>query len=572
MAFVFAAGVAIWGQTPAPPQTPPTPQTGKNAPELSSQEVAVPPTFSTRVNLVMVPVVVRDKNGKAIGTLQKSDFQLLDKGKPQVIAKFSLEKGVKPPATITAEDGAPIPSADSGPDRFVVYMFDDLHISVGDLMQIRIAADRQIADVLAPNTRVAIYTTSGTGNQEFTSDLPLLRQAIARLRPRSQTALAQCPDLGYYQANLIVENEDQSALDAAIQDAAACAHLDLTQPGMVQLATQLAKAAANQIKVTVEQDTRVALISLRDTVRRMAAMPGQRMLVFISPGFLIPTSSRDEETDVFDRAVRANVMISTLDARGLWAMSPGGDASQVQNGSIMTQTARDLYGRTTMQLQADTLAELSWATGGSWIHNTNDLEGGFKRVSAPPEFYYILGFSPQNLKFDGSMHPLKIKVANSKGLDIQARHAYFAPRHQTDPVQQAKEEMREAMFSRDELVELPIQLHTQFFKSGDIQATLAVLARIDLKGVRFQKVDGRNCDTLTIISGLFDNNGNYVKGLEKRIEMKLKDETLQARLNSGITLRSDFDVPPGKYVVRLVVRDSAGQTMAARNAAVEIPY
>jgi hypothetical protein len=69
---------------------------------------------------------------------------------------------------------------------------------------------------------------------------------------------------------------------------------------------------------------------------------------------------------------------------------------------------------------------------------------------------------------------------------------------------------------------------------------------------------------------LFDRNGNYITGMTKNLEMKLKDETL-ARLPSGITVKTNFDVKPGTYVVRLVVRDSEGQAMAAQNGAVEIP-
>jgi uncharacterized protein (DUF2141 family) len=84
-------------------------------------------------------------------------------------------------------------------------------------------------------------------------------------------------------------------------------------------------------------------------------------------------------------------------------------------------------------------------------------------------------------------------------------------------------------------------------------------------------VDGRNRDTLTIVSGVFDRNGNLIHGTEKTVDMKLKDETLATRVASGIAVKSSFDLIPGKYVVRVVVRDSEGQMMAARNGVVDIP-
>jgi hypothetical protein len=116
-----------------------------------------------------------------------------------------------------------------------------------------------------------------------------------------------------------------------------------------------------------------------------------------------------------------------------------------------------------------------------------------------------------------------------------------------------------------------VELHTQFFKSSDVNAKLSVLARIDVRQLRFRKADGRNLDILTVASGLFDRNGNYVTGMEKTVDMHLRDETLAVKLNSGITVRSGFDVAPGSYFVRVVVRDAEGQKMAALNGAVEIP-
>jgi hypothetical protein len=138
-------------------------------------------------------------------------------------------------------------------------------------------------------------------------------------------------------------------------------------------------------------------------------------------------------------------------------------------------------------------------------------------------------------------------------------------------VEDAKREIQEAMFSRDELQDIPVELHMQFFKSSEAAAKIAVLARVNLRSLRFRKADGRNNDNLTILSGVFDRNGNYITGMEKVVEMRLLDPTLEKLLNSGITVRTNFDVAPGSYVIRLVVRDSEGQTMAARNGVVEIP-
>jgi hypothetical protein len=95
---------------------------------------------------------------------------------------------------------------------------------------------------------------------------------------------------------------------------------------------------------------------------------------------------------------------------------------------------------------------------------------------------------------------------------------------------------------------------------------------VDVKGIRFRKADGRNNVDLTVATAIFDENGNFVTGGEKIVEMKLLDKTVERMSRSGFTLKSSFDIKPGTYLVRMVVRDAEGSQMAARNGAVSIPY
>src|ERR1700733_3987586 len=143
-----------------------------------------PFTFSTGVNLVLAPVVVRDRQGHAIGTLKKEDFQLFDKGKLQEISKFSVEKAEAPPilpdtSIETDADGNPQskpagPAAQPMAGHFIMWLFDDIHLSFGDLAQTREAAKRVLRDSFAPGTRAAIYTTSNHTWLDFTDDVDKL--------------------------------------------------------------------------------------------------------------------------------------------------------------------------------------------------------------------------------------------------------------------------------------------------------------------------------------------------------------------------------------------------------------
>jgi hypothetical protein len=141
-----------------------------------------------------------------------------------------------------------------------------------------------------------------------------------------------------------------------------------------------------------------------------------------------------------------------------------------------------------------------------------------------------------------------------------------------DPQELAKAELQEAVFSQDEIKDMPLELQTQYFKSQDTGAHLSVISHIDVKGIHFRKAEGRNFDDLTVATVIFDENGNYVTGGEKVLEMRLLENTYQRLSRTGLTMKSSFDVKPGKYMVRQVIRDSEGAQMAARNGSVVIPY
>jgi hypothetical protein len=321
--------------------------------------------------------------------------------------------------------------------------------------------------------------------------------------------------------------------------------------------------------VAGSHETRLALSMLRDAIRRMASTPGQRIIVLSSPGFITP-EDHQETMDVMDRAIRANVTINTVDARGLYT-DPSLDASRVVYSS-QAMLVKSGYDRDEARAQSDVLAELSHGTGGTFFQNSNDLDEAFRRTAEAPEYYYLLGFSPQNLKLDGSFHPLKVSLAKTiTSVNSQARRGYYAPKHLSDAAETAREEIREALFSREELRELPVEMKTQFFKPNLETARLTLLVHFDLRGFKFRKAEGRNYDNVTIVTGLFDRNGNYVVGVQKTVEMRLLDATVVARAETGFTLRNTFDVKPGTYRIRLVVRDTEGQQISAQDSAIDIP-
>ena len=573
-------------------------QQTQTAAEVTQRDA--PFTFSTGVNLVLVPVVVRDRQGRAIGTLKKEDFQLFDKGKLQEISKFSIEKAEAPPtlpdtSIETDANGNPQakpagPAAQPIAGHFIMWLFDDMHLSFGDLAQTREAAKRVLKESFAPGTRAAIYTTSGHTSLDFTDDRDKLDATLDQIRPWPTIPPADppdCPDISFFQADAIINGNDQQALAAAEAEYLVCNPGQIPNlPGngsansagpaiQAQIAGPVRGYAQRALNVGF-QDTRNTLLILKGLVRRMSAMPGSRTIVLVSPGFYLLNDHRTDEMDVINNAIRNNVVISSLDARGLYSLTPGGKAESLgpNAGDALTMAAENIkmqYEHQAALANMDVLEEFAEDTGGAFFHDNNDFAAGLKLVATQPEYIYVLGFAPQNLKLDGSYHKLKIVLKNGAGLEMQARRGYFERNHLEDPAEQAKEELKEAFFSRDEIRELPVELNTQFFKTGDLKARLSILARIDAKHLHYRKTDGRNDDTLTVVGGVFDPDGKYVVGTQKIVDLKFRNETLDALPEGGITVKTNLDVASGSYIVRLVVRDSEGKVMSALNGSVVIP-
>jgi VWFA-related protein len=249
----------------------------QNPPEIAQHDEQA--AFKAKVNLVMVPVVVRNAQGNAVGNLAKENFLLFDKGKPQEIARFTVEKTAVPVTESTRKPPSALEGGDPvviTPERFVTFVFDDIHLATGDLVKVREAADQHI-DNMVPTDRLALYSISGEMSQDFTDDRAKLHAALARIRPAIMVRVGALNDF------------DQRVL--------------------------------------------IALGNLKAIVKRMTTVPGQRTVVLVSPGFnTLSSLYRDDIVSIIEQAIRSKVIISSLDARGLYTdprfnVAPGGGRS-----------------------------------------------------------------------------------------------------------------------------------------------------------------------------------------------------------------------------------------------------
>jgi len=246
---------------------------------------------------------------------------------------------------------------------------------------------------------------------------------------------------------------------------------------------------------------------MEDVLRRLAGMPGERVMILASPGFLATAAQYPELSAVIDRANQSNIVINALDARGLYPHEPMGDISNANYdpgvaGPVST------FEITAQAEQAGVLRDFAHGTGGVCCGASNDLAAGLNQLGAILGEPYVLGCYPPRQKMDGTFHALKVALAQRNRYTIQARNGYFLLRPLDDLGAEEHQEIVAAVFSRDEILDLPLQIQTQYFKSSPTEARLSVVSRIDLKGVHVHKSESWTLGSLTLVSAIFDDNGN----------------------------------------------------------------
>lgn len=556
--------------------------------EVTSRDEA--PTFQSSVNLVRVPVVVRDKAGHTVGGLLQNDFHLTDLGKPQEIAQFALEgSAVAKPAerqTITEIPGEPAAGAKPVlPTRFVAFVFDDVHLTIEDLGNVRLAALKHIERGIPPQERVGILTLSGNLSLEFTSDVAKFRETLAKLQPLPPRL--HFPPASFYAASQYMRNTGDDTLGCTYappctvscdprmppalytQTLVTSDCLQLTCEWIVR-APPIARATLRAVYNDGASQTYDAFHILNNIVRLLGSMPGDRVMILVSPGMYLPDDLQRSLDESISRATRSGVIINTLDARGVYTSEPIAEVRGCTLTLARTQQEVARLNHEAISAQGLILDTLAHSTGGTALSD-NDFLGGFNRLANPPEYVYYLGFYPKDLKPDGRFHEIKVTLANGQGLSVQARKGYWAPSHVEDAATATTREMGEAVFSHDELRDLPLDIDTGFYKTTAADAKLKITAHLDIRQLHLRKADDRNRNDVTLVCAIFDSNGNYLKGVQKVVELRLKDANVERRRSLGLTMNSEFDVRRGAYMIRVVVRDAEGRQMAAANDTVEIP-
>jgi VWFA-related protein len=554
----------LCGQSPGP--SPPA-----NGPSNASQNPGA--VLRVRVDLVLVPVVVRDLSGHAVGNLRAEDFSLLDNNKPQQIMSFAIDKPASRPIAETGSNPVGT-TAPAGPGRafvaprgFTAIYFDDVHLEIENMTRVRAAARRYLAKVDLATERIGIFTTSGKIALDFTDDRNKLNETLIRMKSEHLpgAGMHDCPTVTYAQADAMINQNDGAAAALAMNDAITECHVRDQNA-----AAEMAQQAAQRVLEAGDRESRVSLNALQQAVAHLATVPGERSLLLASSGFLT-NEGNAVQVHIIDVAVRSRIIISALDARGLYGADLLGDSTERGGMASLQQQKVKQNAQFDVAVEG-VLAQLSGETGGTFYRSSNDLDLGFQRIGGAPEFVYMLGFSPANAKPDGKLHTLKVAVNSKEKYAVTARRAYFAAPQNPATEDAGNHEVQEALYTSVQTRDLPVEVRIQTVKGDGPKARLTVAAHIDLNQMPFRVADSEKQNQLLFAAVIFDHNGKYIDGNSRSIAIRWKDDDAadQAARSAAKAFETNFLLGPGEYVVRLVARDSERQQLYSESMPVVI--
>ena len=417
--------------------------------------------FRTNTSLVSVDVVVRDNAGAVVRGLTESDFEVLEDGKPQPIRSFAFEEVDNRPGAAQAvallgdaesrlAGGRPQPSAQPhAPEptptpmssgqlagrRLIVLLFDVSSMQPEDVQRAVDGATKYVNEKMAPADLVSVASISSMLNvlTDFTTDRAAVAAALATLTSKEGTAMAP-PD-----ASTVATDEAESA-DAAV------ANDDATAMEMFN----------NDIRLR-------ALKAVADT---LAPIDQKKAVLYFSAG--LQRSGEDNQVELrtaINAAVRAHVSIYPVDARGLQAIVPGGDATHASGrGTQLFSGAGVAKQYSDLSASQDTLTSLASDTGGRAFLDTNDFGEAFARVQRDMSAYYLLGYASTNLAKDGRFRRIQVKV-RKPGLHVEARAGYYADRDFAHTNRTDREaQLQEQLLVRRSATDLPVMAASGYFR------------------------------------------------------------------------------------------------------------
>jgi VWFA-related protein len=528
--------------------------------------------FSTTRQLVVVDVTAKDKQGNPIRGLKPADFTLLEDGKKQEITVFEyqeLEETVppepKPAPSIKGSEAKPIEAAStpavksltanqiapSKPGevkykdrRLLVMFFDMTSMPVQDQVRAQTAAKKFIGTQMQTSDLMAIMTFSTDLRvlQDFTDDRDALQKTVKGLVIGEGSDLAVDGSTG-------ADNEE---------DTGAAYTADDTEFNIFNTDRKLA--------------------ALESAARMLGSLPEKKALVYFASG--VSKTGVDNEAQLratVNAAIRNNVSFFPIDARGLVAAAPLGDATKGSPGgagmysgsSARTQQAQ-------FQGQQETLYTLAADTGGKALLDNNDLALGIQEAQKAISSYYILGYYTSNDKLDGRYRRIKLTMNSNelmaKVSKLDYRQGYFAGKDFKQFDSSDKErQLQEALMLGDPITDLSVALEVDYFRMARDRYFVPITVKIPGSELELAKHGGAETTKIDFIGEVKDSKGQTQGNVRDFQEIKLKGESAAQLAKRTLAYDTGFTLAPGSYTLKFLTRENATGKMGTFETKFTVP-
>jgi VWFA-related protein len=313
------------------------------------------------------------------------------------------------------------------------------------------------------------------------------------------------------------------------------------------------------------------LDALGQVASALSVIEQRKSIVYFSGGM----SRTDQDNQVLlrrtiDRAVRANVAIYAMDTRGLQAFVPGGEAQEASARGTGAFSGANVRGRADSQVASqEALSALAKDTGGQAVFDTNDFGKMFDRVLADTEAYYVIGYSSTNPARDGKFRRIKVQAKNAS-YRIEHRSGYYAPRDYAHSSRADREQQLEDQLASDlSVTDLPVYLSTAYFRLNASRYAVPVSIAVPGSRVPFARAgDNKSRATLDLLGAVTDEQRRVVARVRDTVKLQVDDPNASAR---NIQYQTTLELPPGKYRMKVAVRENEQGTMGAFEHDVVIP-
>ena len=524
--------IAIWLSPPAAAQ-----QIGQNTP-TGPKETA---TISVSTQLVVESVVVKDKKGNPIQGLSAKDFTITENGTPQTISfceQQDLSKAASPPQAAPAAPGIitiydKLSRTRISPEtpgkfryqdrRLLALYFDMTTMPPADQLRALEAAKRFVKTQIAPADLVAILRFAGGAVdvlQDFTNDRNRLLSIIETM--------------------IVGEGQGYglSSDDAGAADTGAAFGQDDSEFNVFNTDRQLS--------------------ALETASKLLGQISEKKSLIYFASGLRL--NGLDNQAQLHatvDTAIRAGVSFWPIDARGLVAEAPLGDATQGSQGNIgMYSGAAALAVTSNFQQSQDALYALAGDTGGKALLDYNDLAKGIVQAEQATSSYYILGYYTTNTAKDGKFRRVKISLNSDLSASLDYRQGYYADKQFSKFTPADKErQLEDALMLEDPITELTIAIEIDYFQLNRAEYFVPIVVKIPGRELALAKRRGAEHTLLDFIGEIKDQYGSTITNLRDKMNIKLSDATAAQLAKRPIEYDAAFTILPGKYTIKLLARD-----------------